>query len=203
MITIYHAPGTRSMRVIWLCEELALPYQVVPVEFTAAYRASPEWRSMNPVGKVPVMRDGDFKMFESGAMVEYILERYGNGRLRSTPGTPASGTYLQWSWFAEATFARPLGDIAQHTVVRPEAQRVAAVAEDGRARALLCVDALEPVVSGERYLMGDSFTAADIMMGYSLYLARRFNVLDPAHNPNVDAYMRRLEQRPAFIKSLA
>jgi glutathione S-transferase len=203
MIRIYHAPGTRSIRVIWLCEELALPYQIVPVDFSAAYRASPEWRRLNPVGKVPVMRDDDFTMFESGAMVQYLLERYGADRLRPPPGSHDSGTYLQWSWFAEATFARPLGDIAQHTVVKAPADRIPAVVEDARGRALLCLDALEAAVPGGQYLVGGSFSAADIMMGYTLILARRFEVLTSAGHPNANAYMARLEQHAGFRKAQA
>jgi len=199
MIRIYHAPGTRSIRVIWLCEELAIPYEIVTVDFSPAYRASAEWRRMNPVGKVPAMSDDDFTMFESGAMVEYLLERYGEGRLRPEPGTRDSALYLQWSWFAEATFARPLGDIAQHTVVKPQAQRIPAVVEDARGRALLCMDALEAAVPGGQYLINAAFTAADIMMGYTLILARRFKVLTPSTHPNVNAYMARLEQHPGFI----
>ena len=201
MITIYHAPGTRSIRVIWLCEELNVPYERVVVDFSPAYRASAEWRKLNPVGKVPALRDGDFTMFESGAMVEYILERYGNGRLRPPPGTRAAAMYLQWSWFAEATFARPLGDIAQHTFVKPQAQRLPAMVEDGRARAFACLDALEAAVPGGAYLVDDTFTAADIMMGYTLILARRFNVLTTTNYPNVNAYMGRLETHPGFSKA--
>ena len=201
MIKIFHVPVTRSMRVIWLCEELALPYEIVPIDFSPVYRATPEWRRLNPVGKVPAMTDGDFSMFESGAMLEYLLERYGQGRLRPAPGTPASGKYLQWSWFAEATFARPLGDIAQHTMVRPEAQRIPAMVEDGKVRALTCMDAVEAAVPQGRYLVDGTFTAADIMMGYSLYLARRFNVMTAQNYPNANAYMVRLEQHPGFIKS--
>ncbi len=70
MLQIYHAPRTRGFRVIWLCEELSLPYSIVRVDMAPAYRSSPEWRRLNPVGKVPVMRDGDLAMFESGAMVQ-------------------------------------------------------------------------------------------------------------------------------------
>ena len=77
MLTIYHAVSTRSLRVIWTCEELKVPYQVETIPFTAEYRASQEWRKMNPVGKVPVLKDDDFIMFESGAMVQYILDRHG------------------------------------------------------------------------------------------------------------------------------
>jgi glutathione S-transferase len=109
--------------------------------------------------------------------------------------------YMQWSWFAEATFARPLGDIAQHTFVKPEAERIPAVVEDARGRALTCMDALDEAVPGGRYLVGGTFTAADIMMGYTLILARRFKVLTPASHPNTNAYMARLETHRGFIKA--
>jgi glutathione S-transferase len=201
MITIYHAPGTRSIRIIWLCEELALPYEIATVDFSPAYRATAEWRRLNPVGKVPALAVDGFTMFESGAMVEYLLERFGNGRLRPKPGTEASARYLQWSWFAEATFARPLGDIAQHTFVKPEAERIPAVVADARWRALTCMDALEAAVPGGAYLVDGTFTAADIMMGYTLILARRFNVLTKETFPNVNAYIARLETHAGFVKA--
>jgi glutathione S-transferase len=203
MIKIYHVPRTRSLRVIWLCEELGIPYEVIPIDFSPAYRATAEYRRLNPVGKVPAIADGDFTMFESGAIVEYLLERYGNGRLRPAPGTLESAVYLQWAWFAEATFARPLGDIAQHTFIKPEPNRIPAVVEDARERALLCLDAIEAAIPSNGYLAGREFSAADIMMGYSLSLARMVGVLTASSYANVNAYMARLEQRPAFVKAAA
>jgi glutathione S-transferase len=87
-ITMYHGPpGTRGVRPLWALEELGVPYSVVPVDFSAEYRSTPEWRQMNPVGKVPAMTDGDLTMFESVAMMQYILDRYGGGRLQPVPGT--------------------------------------------------------------------------------------------------------------------
>ena len=112
-----------------------VPYDVVTVDFSPAYRASPEWRRLNPVGKVPGddrRRVVDVRIGRDG---RYILERYGDGRLRPPPGTPAARMYLQWSWFAEATFARPLGDIAQHTVVKPAAERIPAWSQTARTGA--------------------------------------------------------------------
>ena len=79
MLKIYHVKGTRAVRVIWLCEELKVPYEVQVIDFSPDYRNSPEWRSISPTGKVPAMTDGDLTMFESGAMADYVYEKYGNG----------------------------------------------------------------------------------------------------------------------------
>ncbi|MDE2976101.1 MAG: glutathione S-transferase family protein [Acidobacteriota bacterium] len=195
MITIYHVPRTRSARIIWLCEELDLPYEVVAVDFSPEYRKSAEWRRLNPIGKVPALTD--VTMIESGAMVHYILERYGEGRLQPPVGSPESALFLQWSWFAEASLARPLGDMVHHRILKPEPERIPAVVEDGRERAEICLDAIEAALEGRDYLMGSELTAADIMMGYSLALAQRLDVLDDRY-PKLLAYMSRLEARPGF-----
>lgn len=202
MITIYHVPRTRSARVIWLCEELDLLYEVVPVDFSPEYLKSAEWRRLNPIRKVPVLTDLDaagnpFTMIESGAMVHYLLERYGEGRLQPAAGTPESALFLQWSWFAEASLARPLGDMVHHRLLKPEAERIPAVVEDGQKRVEICLDAVEAALEGRDFLLGSELTAADIMMGYSLALAQRMDVLDERY-PNVVAYMERLEARPGF-----
>lgn len=195
MISIYHAPITRSIRVIWTCEELGLDYEVVPVDFSAEYRATPEWRALNPVGKVPVMTDGDLTMFESGAMVQYLLDRYGNHRLQPTPGTPEHAIYLQWCWFGESTFARPLGEIVNHRREFPGNESEAAIVEM-QNRAWLCVEAIDAVVGKQDYLLGDGFSAADIMNGYSLMLTE---MLVPRDLPAaVAAYWTRLSSRPGY-----
>ena len=196
-VKIYHVQGTRSVRVIWLCEELQVPYEIESIDFSQTFRQSPEWRAKSPTGKVPAMDDQDFTMFESGAMLQYVLDRYGNGRLMPKPGTPKSAMYLQWCWFAEATFARPLGDIAHHTVMKPEAERIPAVVEDARSRALSCLDAVNDTVGKTEFLVGDTFSAADIMMGYTLMLADRFKVLENDH-PNARGYFERLGSRDGY-----
>jgi glutathione S-transferase len=197
MIEIHHVPGTRGVRPIWTCEELGLAYRVIPVDFSTDYRASAEWRAMNPVGKVPVMTDGDLKMFESGAMVQYLLDRYGNGRLQPEPGTADHAAYLQWSWFAESTFARPLGEIVNHRRAFQAAEQNPAAIEEMQARAWLCVAALEEALAGQDYLVGDVFTAADIMMGYTLMLME--NLAPGDLPPNVAAYFARLSARDGFV----
>lgn len=201
MLTIHHAPNTRSIRVRWLCEELGIPHAVNTIEFAGPYRASPEWRALNPVGKVPAMTDGAFSMFESGAMVQHLLDRHGDGRLQPPRGTEAHGRYLQWSWFAEATYARPLGEIINHRRAFGESGQMPAVVAEMAGRARLCSEVVDRELRGRDYLVGDEFSAADIMMGYSVFLARMLMPLDGLDA--LQAYWERLSARPAFVRATA
>ena len=199
MIEIYHVPGTRGVRPIWLCAELGVDYRVIDVDFSASYRSSPEWRRMNPVGKVPVMVDTDadgLMFFESGAMVQYLLDRFDQGSLEPERGSPDHALYLQWSWFAEATFARPLGEIVNHLREFPGEQKSEAAIEEMRNRARLCLHALTPQLKQRDYIVGDSFSAADIMLGYSVMLATKY-LPEPLPN-EVANYWDRLSERPAY-----
>ena len=197
MLKIYHAPMTRSCRVIWVCEELALPYEIEEISFDADFRMSPEWLAKNPVGKVPVMEDGDLVMFESGAMVQYILDHYGEGRLEPERGSNEYALYQQWSWFAEATFARPLGEIVNHR--RNFDPHLPGAIEEMQGRARLCVSALNEELADKDFLVGE-FTSADIMMGYSLMLCERLAPWEG--EPSVSRYWNDLKSRPAAIKAL-
>ena len=197
MLKIYHVKGTRAVRVIWLCEELKVPYEVEVIDFSPDYRSSPEWRAISPTGKVPAMIDGDLTMFESGAMADYVYEKYGNGELGGNLTTIDGALCRQWCWFAEATFARPLGEIVNHNRVAPSGQTIDFVIDDCKARAQTCIAAIEDVVSKTDYLVGDSFSMADIMNGYSLMLADNFGVLTEAF-PSTRAYYDRLGERPGF-----
>ena len=195
MLTIYHAPNTRAFRVIWGCEELGIPYHLRKVDFSADYRASAEWRLLNPVGKVPVMQDGDLTMFESGAMLQYVLDRYGEGRLQPPPGSHEHALYLQWGWFAEATFSRPLGEIVNHKRAFPDAVNSEVVSEM-KARATLSLQAVNDALVGRDYLLGDTLSGADMMVGYTVMLADM--MLDEPLPTLAAAYWQRLQDRPAF-----
>ena len=204
MIEIYHAPRTRGIRPIWACEELGLEYTVIPVDFSAEYRASPAWRRMNPVGKVPVLTDGDLTMFESGAMLQYLVDRYGGGArptLQPSYGTPEHALYLQWCWFAESTFARPLGEIVNHQRAFVEGQRSDRAMADMRERAWLCVSALEAALQNRPWILGDAFSAADVMLGYSLKLHVE---LAPGELPTaVAGYWDSVNARPGYQAAVA
>jgi len=205
MLKIWHAPGTRSLRVIWLCEELGIRYQIERVSFTGPYRSSPEFRALNPVGKVPVLAIDDgshppFTMFESGAMVQHILDWHRPNDLEPERATHEHALYLQWLWFAEATFARPIGEVATHR--RAFAGReIPAVMDEMRGRAKSCAEAVDAAVADHPYLVGDRFTAADIMMGYTLLIYTR--LLGEQLPANLERYWSKLNERPAFKATMA
>jgi glutathione S-transferase len=198
MIRLYHAPHTRSIRVLWLLEELGLPFELVTIEYQPP--ATP-FAQRTPSGKFPTLEDGDTVMFESGAIVEYLLERYGQGRLGPRAGEPGRGLFLQWLHFAEATLLPPLIDILRHTLLKPAAERIPAVVADAKVRAGVTLDVLERALQERTYVLGTDFTAADIMMGYGVQWAATLGLL--ANSPNLRAYNERLSSRSALKKALA
>jgi glutathione S-transferase len=198
MIKLYHSPMSRSVRIYWLLEELGLPYELETVAFTPPSRP---FVQRTPFGKLPAIQDGDLTMIESGAILEYVLERYGQGRLAPAPGSPLRGPFLQWVHFAEATAFLPLGNIAWHTVSKQEADSIPGVMADYRTWAAAALDVLDQALTGKDYLLGREFSGADIMMGYTLQVAKWLGVLSD-DSPNVTAYLARLQARPAFQKAL-
>ena len=202
MIKLYHAQLTRSVRILWLLEELGLPYELATVPFAPPTTGATGFAQATPLGKFPTIEDGELTMFESGAILEYILERYGKGRLAPAPGSVARGPFLQWVHFAEATIFPPLAVLAFHTLFKPEAERIPSVAADARAMAAGTLRTLERALDGKTFLLGAEFSAADIMMGYSLMTAQFLGVLTGEY-PNLGAYFARLQARPAFQKAMS
>jgi glutathione S-transferase len=191
---IYHVAGTRSIRPIWLCYELDVAVEVETIDFSASYRASPEWRAISPAGKVPALTDGALTMFESGAMVSYLLERYGEGRLRPEPGSTDSALFHQWCWFSEATLIRPLG------LARMLREQEGSLSADAREKALESLGVVETALADQEFLVGGAFSAADVMMGYSLHLLQKFGLMDTDHLASND-YLSRLKARDACIRA--
>lgn len=200
MLTLYFAPRTRSVRIAWLLEELSLPYGLERVEFRPPARAF--FNQDTPTGKLPTLVDGEVVLAESGAIVEYILERYGAGELAPAPGTPDRAPFLQWLHFAESTAFPPLGILVWLTVYRDDAADHPTLIGDARSRARQSFEHLERELGSGPYLLGESFSAADIMMGFTLVAASQLGVLD-ASLPRLTAYIERLLARPALQKVLA
>jgi len=199
MITLYHVPLSRSLRVRWLLEELGVPYQLATRSFGELKR--PEHLAVHPLGKVPALADGDVTLFESGAILQHLLERYGEGRLEPKPGTPERPLFWQWFHYAEASVAPPLGLVVRHSVLLPEAERLPAVLSFARAQAAQVLAPVERALAGRSWLLSE-FGAADVMMAYSVKLASVLRLLDET-TPNLAAYLARCEERPAYRRALA
>ena len=192
MIKLWFAPRTRSVRVRWLLEELGLPHELVRVDFN---RPSHTFAQSTPLGKLPVIEDDGAVFGESGAIVQYILERYGNGRLAPPIGSPLRGEFLQWVHFAESTAFPPVGVVVWHTLYEQNADRFPEVIQSARGRALEAFGFVEKRLEGRDYLLGADFSAADVMMGFTLFAAHALGVLDDRY-ANLNRYLARLEQRP-------
>lgn len=197
MITLYHAPNSRSVRVYATLEELGLQYEVKQLTFPDDLR-SEAYLKINPLGRVPALTDAAVSLFESGAIVQYLLARYGNGRLEPAAESADFPIYLQWFHCAEATFLPPVSDLIQHTMVLPEDERVPGVIPWSQKRIRANLDVLETAVSGGQYLAGSAFSAADIMMAYTLHLVKLVALFSAQDHPNIGAWLDRVESRPAW-----
>jgi glutathione S-transferase len=199
MLRLYFAPQTRAVRVLWLLEELGLAYELERVEFHTPAKAF--FSQATPTGKLPTLVDGDVVMCESGAIVEYLLERYGAGRLAPAPGTQQRASFLQWLHFAESTAFPPLGNLVWLTRYLESGARHEDLVEYTRRRAATTLDFVERALAGRTYLVGDEFSAADVMMGFTLLAARSLGVLDE-RQPALADYLARLLARPALQKAI-
>jgi glutathione S-transferase len=202
MIKVHHARRARSVRVIWLLEELGVPYELATFDFTRENLRRPEYLALHPLGKIPVIQDRDVTLFESGAILEYLLEEHGRGRLAPPPGSPERPQYLQWFHFGEASLMTHVGSIVRHVFTLPEAERVPAVAEDGRVRLRQALELVDKALAERPFVAGDEFTAADIMVGYGIAISKIMRVLPPELGA-LSAYLSRMKERPAYERAWA
>jgi glutathione S-transferase len=197
-LVLYFAPRTRAIRVRWLLEELELPYRLERVTFKPT--TDRFFIQDTPTGKLPTLVDGDVVMAESGAIVEYLLERYGNGRLAPPAGSAERAAYLQWLHFAESTAFPPLGIVIWLTRYRDDSSQHQHLLADARQRVVATFEQIERALAGNQYLVGDTFSAADIMMGFTVGAAQLTGLLGDGF-PELQRYMARLQARPALQRS--
>lgn len=199
MLKLYYAPRTRAVRVRWLLEELGVPHVLERIEFRP--QTTP-FAQATPFGKIPVLVDEDIVIGESGAILEYVLEKFGNGRLAPAIGEPQRGEFLQWVHFSEGTAFPPLGVLIWHSIYRRDADLVPQAMDAARERAHSTLAVVEQHLQAREHLLGAAFSAADIMLGFTLAVAQFLGVLDARH-PRTTAYLGRLRQRAAFQRAVA
>jgi glutathione S-transferase len=198
MLVVHHLNDSRSQRVLWLLEELGLPYDIKHYQRDALTRlAPPELKAVHPLGKSPVLTDGPRTVIESGAIVDYILRRHGGGRMLPEASSADFESYQQWLHYAEGSAMLPfllklyvsrLGEAGAPLAPRIESE----IANH--------LGFVEQSLQGRQWLVGDALSGADIMMSFVGEVAG--SRADRAGYPNVDAWVRRFQQRPAYRRAL-
>jgi glutathione S-transferase len=214
MLVVHHLNNSRSQRVLWLLEELGLPYDIAHYQRDAkTMLAPPELLAVHPLGKSPVLTDGNTTVAETGAIVEYLLDQYGRGRLLPAPGTPEALRYRYWMHFAEGSAMPPLlltlifDRVANGPMpffVRPVARAIAAKVMDLMVRPNITrqLDFMEAELGRSLWFAGDELSGADIMMSFPLEAAAQRAGLD-GRRPKLMAFLDRVHTRPAFKQALA
>ena len=197
MIIVHHLNDSRSQRILWLLEELALPYEIKHYKRMETRLAPPELKAIHPVGKSPVVTDNGKTIYESGAIIDYVIRRHANGRLQPDPATPAYDDYQMWMHYAEGSAMLPLMLNLYVSRLGDGGKPLHARIESEIANHLGYLDGH---LKGRNYLLGDSFTGADVQMSFIGEIAETYG--KRAVFPNLDAWVKRLHARPAYKKAL-
>jgi glutathione S-transferase len=199
MLTVHHLGISQSDRIVWLCEELGIPYELKKYDRDPVTRLAPAaYKALHPCETAPVITDGDLVLGESGAIIDYVIAKYGNGRLALAPDHPNFADYLYWFHFANGSFM-PAG--MTDLVLGILGMRDQETVEPLRARGDRAYAMAEQRLGEATWFAGDQFTAADIMMLFPLTTMRVFAPRDLAAYPNIRAYLARVGERPAFQRA--
>jgi len=201
MITVHHLGVSQSERVVWLCEELEIPYVLKRYDRDATTRMAPaEYKALHPMGIAPVITDGDVVLAESGAILEYLMARYGGGRLSVGAGKSNFPDYLFWFHFANGTLMpSEMGSLIANFLKLQEGNPIIAMLNARSVRAFALV---EKRLESADYFAGSEFTAADIMMLFPLTTMRAFVQKDLKAFPRIKAYLKRIGARPAYQRAM-
>ena len=201
MLTVHHLGKSQSERIVWLCEELEIPYQLKRYARDAVTMlAQADYKALHPIGTAPVITDGELVLAESGAVVEYIIARYGNGRLTPKSDHPDFTQFLYWFHFANGTLQPQMGRNMILNRLNLAADHPMLVAM--RTRLDRSFDLVDARVRDADYLAGNEFTSADIMIGFSLTTMRYFMPYDFGGYPNIRNYLGRIADRPAYRRAM-
>ena len=201
MLTVHHLGRSQSERIVWLCEELEIPYALKCYARDPVTMLAPaDYKALHPIGAAPVITDGDLTLAESGAVVEYIIARYGNGRLVLPSSHPDFAAFLYWFHFANGTLQAQMGRnmILNRLNLPPDNP----VLQATRGRVDRSFDLINARLGEADHLAGREFTSADIMIGFSLTTMRYFMPYDLGRCPNIVRYLARIGERPAYRRAM-
>ena len=199
MLKLYHSPQSRSVRPRWLLEEIGAPYELIRVDLSKQEHKTPAYLRIHPHGAVPALIDGDLALIESAAICAYLADKFPAAHLAPSVGTAERGRYYQWMFYAMATLEPPVIQLFMHTIRLPEAERSGAIADQARATFAQVADVLAAALTGKPFLLGEQFSAADVLIGSTLVWSQFLGLL--SNYPVLGEYVQRLSSRPAFERA--
>jgi glutathione S-transferase len=202
MLKLYHSKQSRSMRVVWLCEEIGLPYELEHLAMFTPEMKTPDYLAIHPLGKVPAIDDEGFVLWETAAIFEYLVSRYSDGTLLPARETREGAQAVQWMTYGENPLTVIMGEIAAHGGPIPDEMRIPALVDRGRAIAPALVNVVERALDGRTYILGEEFSADDIMLGFGVNIARHLGFVGEDTPRSLD-YCERLMARPAYQRAAA
>ena len=197
---LYYVPKTRASRPRWVLEEVGVPYDLVRLQPGSGGTRAPEHMARHPLGHVPVLEDRGQFVFESGAICLHLADLFPEKRLLPAPGTVDRAHAYQWVLFSVSEMEPPLIVLSAETK-KPDAERSASVVTEAQERFRKTALVLEAVLRDRKYLVGDAFGVADVMVGATLAWARAMRLIDAL--PSLEGYLSRLRERPAWKRALA
>jgi len=197
VIVVHHLNDSRSQRILWLMEELSLPYEIKHYKRMETRLAPPELKAIHPVGKAPVITDDGRTIYESAAIIDYVIRRHGGGRLQPDPATPAYDDYMMWLHYAEGSAMLPL---LLHLYVSRLGEGGAPLHARIESETANHLGYLDGHLKGRSFLVGDALSGADIQMSFVAEIAEAYG--KRAAFKNLDAWIRRLHARPAWQRAL-
>jgi len=202
MLKLYYSAQSRAVRPRWLLEEIGAPYELVRLNLQAGEQKKPDYLKINPNGAVPALVDGDLALFESAAICQYLADKFPEKRLAPPLGTPARARYYQWIHYAMSGLEPPLVTLFMHTMMRPEKDRIPVLVDEARAQITASLGVVEQALRGRKNIVGEEFSAADVMIASTLGWARMLNLIGQ-QQPSVTSYVDAMMARPAAQRAMA
>ena len=200
MLTLHFSSNSRAQRVLWLLEELQLEYNLNKIKFHPSELKSDEHRKRHPLGRVPVLEDEEITIYESGAIVEYLIARHSNGELKPEVSDPAFPNYLQWFHYCEGMVMPPMNTVVVHTLILPEERRNEEVLRQAKNLLTKSLNPVNKLLENNEYLIG-KLSGVDFMLGHALYMSNRLGCVDD-NLEHIKRYLSLINKNIAFQKAI-
>ena len=201
MLTLHFCSNSRAQRVLWLLEEIKLNYNLNKIKFHPSELKSEEHKKRHPLGRVPVLEDDGITLFESGAIVDYIIEKYDNSGLKPSVGSKLFPIYLQWYHYCEGMVMPPMNSIVVHTLILPIERRDPEVLRQAKNLLTKSIIPVDELLSENRFLIGKNLSGVDFMLGHSLYMAKKLDCVNDDMT-NIHRYLKLINNLESFKKAV-